>query len=265
MMKRSQAWFSREMRKQLKAEPNNVFRYDLSLDEILPAQRAFSAIKNAAEKCTQAGKVNQPPRQHRQQIIRHPIDGKLFRMSFSGPEGPQPIKRIRRELGEEAASKQLRRLEMNYKAELYFIEQEMDAGGDCFFEVWRGEDWIQQIPIHPQEAADIFSEVDPLSQRDLFAAACARLGERCQARANHNRSIAAAGGKQRGIKRTGRTDENIVTAFTEYKKKPGNKGHSYTTAEVNVGVKLGYSNTRKLGDKIHRMTGISPAKWYSTL
>ena len=70
---------------------------------------------------------------------------------------------------------------------------------------------------------------------------------------------AVLGGKARATC----TDEQIEAAFTEYRQR--NPRNSYASAESFVARKLGYSNPRKLGERIKRMTGNTPAKWYKTL
>lgn len=73
-----------------------------------------------------------------------------------------------------------------------------------------------------------------------------------------NKRNAQLGGKARATC----TDEQIKFAFTEYKKRNGK--HSYAAAELNVADRLGYSNPRKLGERVKRMAGMPPAKWYKT-
>ncbi len=55
----------------------------------------------------------------------------------------------------------------------------------------------------------------------------------------------------------------IVTAFTEYKGR--NPLHTYTTAAERLADKLGYATSKTLGKRIKDQTGMTPAKWYSTL
>ncbi len=261
-MKRNQAWFSREIQKRLKSEPTKVFRYDLSLGEILPAQKAFSAIKVAAEKDMRPGKANQPPRQYRQQIIRHPIQNDLFRMSFSGPEGPQPIKTIARQLDEKAADRQLHKLEDKYSPELYNIEQEVAESGGRVFEVWLTEDWIQQIPITAHEA---ISGEDAIPIADINKAKdkiFLKLAKDRLSRAKQARSIGKKGGEMSADNNAHCSWPDIVKKFTEYK---GRNRHTYTTAAANLAGILGYAMSDKLGKRIKGRTGMTPAKWYSTL
>ena len=255
---RSAAWFIRDMRKRLNADPSKVFRYDLSLGEILPAWKAFFTIKAEAEKDMPTGKASQSPRQYRQQIIRHPIQNDLFRMSFSGPEGPQPIKIIARKLDEEAAAIQLRKLEGKYSPTLYNIEQEVSDSGERLIEVWEGEDWIQQIPAYPHEIGEMFSDIDPF----VFVKALIPHAEHRLSRAKQARSIGKRGGEMSAEKNAHCSWPEIVTAFTEYK---GRNRHTYTTAAANLAGKLGYATSNKLGKRITDKTGMTPAKWYSTL
>ena len=83
--------------------------------------------------------------------------------------------------------------------------------------------------------------------------------EKWMAQNARNRQNARAGGKARATC----TDEQITTAFSEYKKR--NPRNSYASAELSVANKLGYSCHRKIGQRIKGMTGNTAAKWYKTL
>ncbi len=96
------------------------------------------------------------------------------------------------------------------------------------------------------------------SEAELIGAAIAGISVTRRRRWT-NTENATAGGKARATC----TDEQIEAAFTEYRQR--NPRNSYASAESFVARKLGYSNPRKLGERIKRMTGNTPAKWYKTL
>ena len=79
--------------------------------------------------------------------------------------------------------------------------------------------------------------------------------------------IAPKGGKARGLKKFGRTDERILNAFAEYKRTPSNRGHSYATAETNLYKKLGYKggSPRCLGKRLRRITNKPNAEFFNSL
>ncbi len=74
-----------------------------------------------------------------------------------------------------------------------------------------------------------------------------------------NRKNAGPAGKLRGTC----TDEEVITDFKEYKRR--SPDNSYASAESFVAKKRDLESPRKLGERIQRITGTTPAKWYNSL
>ena len=122
--------------------------------------------------------------------------------------------------------------------------------------------WI----VHTWEPGELLKhEARDFSEAELIGAAMAGISV-ARRRRWQNTDNAPKGGKARGIKIFGRTDEQIVKAFIEYKRTPSNKGHSFATAEMNLYKKLGYKgdSPRCLGKRLRRITNVPNAKWFKS-
>lgn len=124
--------------------------------------------------------------------------------------------------------------------------------------VWRGEDWLMTkfAAFYPAEIAYA------LEQGEWAGSALATiepLARNMNAQIERNRLNAPLAGHKRATC----TDAEINTEFAAYKKR--NPDHSYAAAEIKVADALKYSNHRKLGERIKRMTKTPPAKWYRSL
>lgn len=113
-----------------------------------------------------------------------------------------------------------------------------------FFEVWRGSDYVAKATA------------------GLTAAEVVGLLDNARTTASERR----AGGKAAGKKRAKISEEDLLQLFTAYRRR--NPDHSYATAEAFIG--KDYLESRKIGQRISRATGINPrgltpAKWYKTL
>ena len=124
--------------------------------------------------------------------------------------------------------------------------------------LWRGEDWltIQYPQLFPAEIAYA------LEQGEWAGSALATiepLARNKTAQIERNRLNAPLAGR----KRASCTYAEINAEFAAYKKR--NPNHSYAAAEIKVADALKYSNHRKLGERIKRLTKTTPAKWYRSL
>ena len=90
-MKRTSAWFLREVRKQVKVEPNRPVRFDVDWegDELKEVQKAATALR----RIDSSGR----PGQWSLVFSEHPDKSKhkLKRIAFLGPDKPRPIKYIK--------------------------------------------------------------------------------------------------------------------------------------------------------------------------
>ncbi len=104
------------------------------------------------------------------------------------------------------------------------------------------------------------------SEAELIGAAMAGISVARRMRWR-NTDNAPKGGKARGIKIFGRTNEQILNAFAEYKRTPSNRGHFYATAETNLYKKLGYKgdSPRCLGKRLQRITNKPNAEFFNSL
>lgn len=263
MKARQASWFVREVRKRHAAEPGKPIRFDVALgDELAACSRAHATlIQNPG------GKLIPWALSRRE----HPANKALVRVAFLGPEMPRPERIVRGpRLGKGAtpqsvnadSEKKLTALCKQY-GPAYHIRMRAavgfkrhDNGWD--FEVWRGEDWakVGTAALYPSE---IPGALNQSQSRQAAIQYLAPLADKFRDIVRRNRRIARKGGKSTAR----RTDSEIAQAFTNYKAR--NPSHSYSTAAANVGAALGYMNTNKLGERIGRMAGTTPAKWFATL
>lgn len=111
------------------------------------------------------------------------------------------------------------------------------------------------------EIAQLYKVRDSILQRSHDAIAPDAAKQRKRKR--QNQKNASEGGKAAAEKANRPDDAKIKSEFVAYKSR--NDKHTYTTAEHTIAGKLGYSEPKKLGERIKRMTKMTPAKWYSTL
>lgn len=318
-MKRTSAWFLRELRKQVKTEPNRPVRFDVDWEcELKEVQKAATELR----RIDASGR----PGQWSLAFSEHPDRSKhkIRRVAFLGPDAPRPIRiingppihankkdalAIKAALGEPEcpphkmsfSEKQRRRkqaleFERKYPGLLqaiknqppdpieialaesaagqrqqtrlqneygpgYYVEMaqpEVMNPTRWIYKIWRGEDWltVHYATLFPAEIAALLTTGESARYAVEKMAPYARKGREMIWR---NRQVAASGGKARSTCK----DDQIETALKEYKRR--NPKHSYAAAEMATASTLGYTSHRKLGERILRMTGISPAKWYKTM
>lgn len=319
MMKRTSAWFLREVRKQVKVNPNRPVRFDVDWQgELREVQKAATELR----RIDSSGR----PGQWSLAFSEHPDKSnyKLKRIAFLGPDAPRPIRIIngppirankkdelaikaalceperplqktsyaekqrRRKqaleferkypgllqaiknqppdpieiaLAESAAGqRQQTRLQNEYGPEFYveMAQPEVMNPTRWIYKIWRGEDWltVHYATLFPAEIAALLTTGESARHAVERMAPYAHKGREMIWR---NQQVAASGGKARSTCK----DDQIETAFKEYKRR--NPKHSYAAAEMKVADDLGYSLHRKLGERVLRMKGISPAEWYKTM
>ncbi|HPC49676.1 MAG TPA: hypothetical protein PL016_06050 [Kiritimatiellia bacterium] len=278
---RSAAWFLREVRKSIKADPSKPVRFDVEENEMAAVNAAYDELVfvggNLVPWLKGIAEPPPPPPRHireGEQPKREAASPKTplrWRVSFIGPNVFTPAKIIRgtpasRYKGpQEAMEAWCMRLDEvrceyapEYHVEGRHVMTRRYGDNRMDYEVWRGEDWLARryATLYPAEIARLLES----GKGARYAVKMMEPHYRKKITMDRrNRENATAGGKARATC----TDEQIEAAFTEYRQH--NPRNSYASAESFVARKLGYSNPRKLGERIQRMTGNTPAKWYKTL
>lgn len=278
---RSAAWFLREVRKSIKADPSKPVRFDVEENEMAAVNAAYDELVfvggNLVPWLKGIAEPPPPPPRHireGEQPKREAASPKTplrWRVSFIGPNVFTPAKIIRgtpasRYKGpQEAMEAWCMRLDEvrceyapEYHVEGRHVMTRRYGDNRMDYEVWRGEDWLARryATLYPAEIARLLES----GKGARYAVKMMEPHYRKKITMDRrNRENATAGGKARATC----TDEQIEAAFTEYRQR--NPRNSYASAESFVARKLGYSNPRKLGERIKRMTRSTPAKWYKTL
>ena len=233
-MKRTEKWFVCEIKKRLASNPKQEIIFDIDPDEHNCIIKAIfdPELKTQIRFPVEISNMENPHKtaharksDHRYRLVIYPI------------QAPQPIVAFTLDMKTEEVKPVCQYLKEKY-GPTYHVEQYGDKNGDVF-KVWLASDYLNHMHLLPHEIVDL--AVGNIAMH------------------NRNRKSSVAGGKARATC----TDKQIMDAFKGYKYR--NPEHSYAAAELKVADMLKYSSHRKLGERVNRMTGMTPSKWYKSL
>jgi len=279
---RSAAWFLREVRKSIKADPSKPVRFDVEENEMAAVNAAYDELVfvggNLVPWLKGIAEPPPPPPRHireGEQPKREAASPKTplrWRVSFIGPNVFTPAKIIRgtpasRYKGPpeamEAWCMRLDEVRCEYAPEYHVEGRHVMTRryGDnrMDYEVWRGEDWLARryATLYPAEIARLLESGKGARYAVKMMEPEAAEGRRWK---RYREAGAKAGGKARAIA----TLPEIIQAFKEYKR-DFPKEKTYMIVEGGVADRLGYVSPRSIGKRIHSYSGRPAAQWYAVL